>query len=91
MPNITLAPRLDLGQAAPLAAALRSHAGSDVVLDASAVTHLGGLTLQVLASAAQTARAAGQGFTITPRSEAFDEALVLFGLTPADLQTGEAA
>ncbi|MBZ4022431.1 hypothetical protein CKO11_08170 [Rhodobacter sp. TJ_12] len=91
MQTISLAPRLDLSQASPLASALRDATGTDLVLDASEVTHLGGLAVQVLASAASTARAAGTSFTITPRSEAFDEALGLFGLAPGDLQTGEAA
>ncbi|MFD2175514.1 STAS domain-containing protein [Rhodobacter lacus] len=90
MQTIALAARLDLSQATPLATALRQAGGTDLVLDASAVTHLGGLALQVLASAAQGARTAGTSFTITPRSDAFDEALETFGIAPADLQTGEA-
>ena len=90
MHSIVLARRLDLSQATPLAQALRGASGTDLLLDASAVTHLGGLALQLLASAAQNARDLGCSFIITPRSEAFDEALGLFGMTPADLQTGGA-
>lgn len=91
MTTIALASRLDLSQVTPLATALRGATGTDLVLDASAVTHLGGLALQVLASAAKSARQAGTSLIITPRSEAFDDALAVFGVTPADLQTGEAA
>ena len=91
MTTIDLAPRLDLSQVTPLTAALRSASGTDIVLDASSVTHLGGLALQVLAAAAKSARQSGTQFTIAPRSEAFDDALAVFGLTPADIQTGEAA
>ncbi|PTV97023.1 chemotaxis protein CheX [Rhodobacter aestuarii] len=91
MQTITLAPRLDLSQVRPLATTLREASGTDLVIDASGVTHLGGLAFQVIASAAKDAQAAGTSFTITPRSEAFEQALELFGLVPADLQTGEAA
>jgi chemotaxis protein CheX len=91
MSTIALTPRLDLSQATPLAQELRNHAGADLVLDASAVTHLGGLAVQVLAAAAQSARTAGHSLTITPRSDYFDDALAVFGLSAADIQTGEAA
>ncbi len=91
MQNITLAPRLDLSQAVPLATALQGHADGDLAVDASAVTHLGALGLQVLAAAARTWRAGGHRFIISPRSEAFDEALGLFGVTLADIQSQEAA
>lgn len=91
MTSLSLAPRLDLSQAGPLATALRAQTGGALVLDASGVTHLGALGLQVLLSAAQSWRAAGQSFTISPRSEAFDEALALFGVPLADLQSQEAA
>jgi len=91
MPTISLASRLDLSQVAPLTAELRSASGADLVIDASAVTLLGGLALQALAAAAVSARSAGTSLTITPRSDAFDDALAVFGLSPADIQTGEAA
>lgn len=95
MTSLSLAPRLDLSQAGPLATALRAQmraqTGGALVLDASGVTHLGALGLQVLLSAAQSWRAAGQTLTISPRSEAFDEALALFGVPLADLQSQEAA
>lgn len=91
MTTLALAARLDLTQVEALAADLRAHAGDDLVLNAAATTHLGALGLQVLSAAAYSWRRAGLRLTITPRSEAFDEALVLFGVTLADLQSEEAA
>lgn len=91
MTTLPLAARLDLTQVETLAADLRAHAGDDLVLDAGATTHLGALGLQVLAAAALGWRRAGYRLTIAPRSEAFDEALALFGVTLADLQSEEAA
>jgi chemotaxis protein CheX len=91
MTTLALAPRLDLSYASELAGALRGHKGADLVLDASAVTHLGGLGLQLLAAAAKTWRAQGHSLTIQPRSAAFDEALGTFGVKLADLQSEEAA
>ena len=78
--RIELAPRLDLPAAAPLAEALKAHTGTDVEIDAGAVTHLGGLCLQVLIAAAAW-REAGHALTFTARSEDFTEALSVFGLT----------
>ena len=91
MTALTLAPRLDLSQVAALTADLRARTGADLVLDAGAVTHLGGLGLQVLLAAAASWRAAGHALSVHPRSEAFDEALTLFGVTPDTLQSPEAA
>ena len=79
--RITLAPRLDLPAATPLAEALKAHAGTDVDIDAGAVTHLGGLCLQVLIAAAAAWREAGHALTFSARSEDFTEALSVFGLT----------
>jgi len=91
MTTLPLAARLDLTQVEALAADLRAHAGDDLVLDATATAHLGALGAQLLAAAALSWRRAGCRLTIAPRSEAFDEALALFGLTLADLQSEEAA
>ena len=80
MSTITLAPRLDLSTASTTAEAIRNQRGTDLTLDASQVTHLGGLGLQVILSAARTWAQDGTFLTIEPRSEAFNEALALFGV-----------
>lgn len=90
MTALALAPRLDLSQVSALAEELRACLGSDLVIDASAVSHLGALGAQLLASAALSWRNAGRILSITPRSDAFDEALARLGLTLADLQSEEA-
>ena len=79
--RIELAPRLDLPAARPLAEALKARSGTDVVIDAGAVTHLGGLCLQVLVAAALAWREAGRSLTFAALSEDFTEALSVFGLT----------
>lgn len=84
---LVLQQRLDLPAAAPLASALRAQAGSDLIIDAGEVSHLGGLCLQVLAAAAISWRQAGNDLRLTPRSQSFDDALDLFGVTLADLET----
>ncbi|MBD3787929.1 MAG: STAS domain-containing protein [Sphingomonadales bacterium] len=91
MTPLPLPPRLDLSQVGALTNAIRARAGAGLVLDAGEVTHLGGLGLQVLLSAAQSWRAAGQSLSINPRSEAFDEALTLFGVGLDAVQSQEAA
>ncbi len=91
MSALALVPRLDLSQAGALAAELRAREGAPLELDAGAVTHLGGLGLQLLLAAAADWRARGLPFSIHPRSEAFDEAVTLFGVDPDALQSPEAA
>ena len=54
-------------------------------LDASGVTHLGGLCLQVLLAAAQSCQADGRGFAISAPSDDFDAALSMFGVDPSQL------
>lgn len=86
---LSLAPRLDLPAANPLAEAIRARTGQALDLDAGNVAHLGGLCLQVLLAAAASWRAAGQPLRISPRSQAFEEALAMFGLAPAQLESGQ--
>ena len=76
---ISLPAVLDLNAASPLRASLLEHRGEPLCIDASQVSRLGGLCLQVLLSAARTWADDGRNFEITPRSAAFDEALTLFG------------
>ena len=83
--QIALDARLDLPAAAPLAEALRARTGENLDIDAGAVTHLGGLCLQVLMAAAEAWRSSGNALTFSARSEDFDSALAVFGLTPEAL------
>lgn len=81
MTTVTLAERLDLPQAVPLADSLRRASG-DIDLDAGAVTHLGGLCLQVLLSARQTCHRQGRSLRLLAPSGALLRALADFGLDP---------
>lgn len=84
---LALAPRLDLRAAAPLAGKIMELRGGDMQIDAGAVTHLGGLCLQVLAAAAKTWREDGRQMTFSDQSEEFGNALAVFGLSSAALQS----
>ncbi len=84
---LTLPPRIDLSNAATVSRDIQAASGGAMVLDASQVAHLGALGVQILLASARSWRAAGQSFTISPRSEAFDETLAQFGLTVGALQT----
>ncbi len=77
--SFALAPVLDLKAAGPLKAALIERRGHPLELDAADVQRMGGLCLQVLLSAAATWREEGHSLRIGPRSEAFMDALRLFG------------
>ncbi len=77
--NLALAPVLDLKAASPLKAALMERRGHPLELDAADVQRLGGLCMQVLLSAAATWREDGHSLRIGPRSEAFVDAVRLFG------------
>lgn len=91
MTVLALPDRIDLGAVSALHAALDPVTTGPTVIDASTVSHLGALGVQLLVSAALSARACGHSMTITPRSDAFDEALIRFGISIDDLQNTEAA
>lgn len=83
--TVVLPPILDLHAAASLKAELLARRGSPLTLDASGVERLGGLSLQVLLSAAKSWAADGQSLTVSPASEAFVDQCQAFGagsLTP---------
>ncbi|WP_372839881.1 STAS domain-containing protein [Phaeovulum sp.] len=82
---LSLAPRLDLSAAKDLHAAVLARRGGDLQLDAGQVTHLGALGLQLLLAAKQSWQRDGHRLAISPRSQAFDDALRLFGVAPDDL------
>jgi chemotaxis protein CheX len=74
-----LAPVLDLKAAAPLKAALMERRGHPLEIDAADVQRMGGLCLQVLLAAAAAWRTDGMSLRVGPRSEAFLDALRIFG------------
>ena len=77
--SFALAPVLDLKAAAPLKAALLARRGHPLEIDAADVQRMGGLCLQVLLAAAACWRTDGVSLRVGPRSEAFTEALRIFG------------
>ncbi|KFE35398.1 STAS domain-containing protein [Thioclava atlantica] len=90
MTALDLPERIDLAAVGALQDALsQALAEGDLTLDASQVSHLGALGLQLLVSAAKTARAQDRKFSITPRSEAFDEAVSRLGASLDDLEHRE--
>lgn len=72
--------RLTTSTAKDLAAALRDARGQDLTVDASGVTSLGALAVQVLLSAQQTWDEDGFAFRVCPQSTAFAEAARSAGL-----------
>ena len=83
--SIQLPETLDLIAARPLAKTLLSLRGSDVRIDASQVTRIGGQCLQVLLSAAATWRADHAILEVISPSAEFTEGLKLFGVPPSTL------
>ncbi|MFV0409987.1 MAG: lipid asymmetry maintenance protein MlaB [Paracoccus sp. (in: a-proteobacteria)] len=88
--TLILPARLDLTVARPLARDISELSGN-VAIDASGVTHLGGLCLQILLAARQYCEASGRSFKIADRSDDFDAALALFGVDPRHLCIPEVA
>ena len=89
-PNLAplpLAASLDLRAAPDLAASLLTRRGGDVLLDGSAVRHLGGQCLQVLLSAQQTWAADGRTFRLLSASQDLRAGAALLGAT--ELLCGE--
>jgi anti-anti-sigma regulatory factor len=85
--RIALPERLDLPAAGPLAEELRAARGRDLILDASATTHLGTPGLQVLLSAALSWSEDGHALSIAGLGEGPLAQLSLIGLAPDDLST----
>jgi chemotaxis protein CheX len=83
--NIALPETLDLVAARPLAQTLLSMRGSDVKIDASQVTRIGGQCLQVLLSAAATWRADHAILKVVAPSQEFIGGLKLLGVDPSTL------
>jgi anti-anti-sigma regulatory factor len=81
--SVILPAYLDAEAAEALIPALRARLadGAGVALDASAVRRVGTPALQVLLSAATSARAAGQAFGVTAASDEFAASLKDLGLS----------
>ncbi len=77
--TVSLVPILDLQAAEPLRAELMSLRGRAVDIDASQVTRLGGLCLQVLMSARKIWSEDRVALTVNQPSLAFSEQLTAFG------------
>lgn len=76
---VNLSPVLDLQAAEPLRAELMALRGRPLTLDASQVTRLGGLCLQVLMSARKTWAEDGLNLTVQQQSSVFSGQLAAFG------------
>lgn len=85
---IKLAARLDMAAAQQLKDTLLSQDDGDLELDASELTHLGGLSFQVILAAIQRATSTGHALKITSASDEMREAFLLLGL-PKDNLMGE--
>ncbi|MDI3335183.1 STAS domain-containing protein [Defluviimonas aestuarii] len=88
--TLILDPRLDLPAAGRLHAALLARTGTPLEIDATAVSHLGALCLQVLLAAARTWKKGGVSLVIRPRSARFETALDTYGVSLDDLQSDPA-
>ena len=77
--EVSLQPILDLQAAEPLRAELMALRGRPLSLDASQVTRLGGLCLQVLMSARKIWAEDGLSLTVDQPSSGFSEQLAAFG------------
>lgn len=87
---VILESRLGSGRAADLRAALLACANGATVVDMQHVTQLGALCLQVLISAAKTARVGGRPFQIIGVSDPVLDQMRLMGVAP-DALWGEPA
>ncbi len=76
---VSLPPVLDLQAAEPLRAELMALRGRPLALDASQVTRLGGLCLQVLMSARKIWVEDGVSLMVDQPSSGFSEQLTAFG------------
>lgn len=89
--QLILNERLDSVAASVLRTEIAAAEGEDIALDASAVTFLGGMCLELLMCARQVWEASGHRLAIESPSDAFVENLSRFGLTTTALSTGSQA
>ena len=89
--NVKLGPRLDTAQAGAIATNLLEHAGQDLALDASDVTHIGAMGVQVLRAAAKSWHASGHALSITGLSTDCVDQLQLLGFDAENICRWESA
>ncbi|MCA0044973.1 hypothetical protein [Celeribacter litoreus] len=87
---VQLSDRLDYLAVGPLLSELKGVTDDDLILDASAVRHLGALPLQILLSTIKTRAAAAKRTTLSEPSDSCVDALGLFGFSPQTLTQPEA-
>lgn len=89
--NLTLDAKLDLRAASTLKEGILVNRGHDLNLDATDVTQMGALCLQVIRSAAKTWAQDGHTLTLTNPSIECAEQLHLLGFTSETICNWEAA
>lgn len=80
--------RLDLSAVATLQSQFVAGAGKDIVLDMSAVSHVGALCLQVMIAAGRAARENGTRLRIENTPDRVLDHLTLMGTTPEQIMEG---
>ena len=83
---LRLPPVLDLSAATPLVEDFLARRGTGLVVDASDVRRLGAVCLQALLAAVAQWRRDGLEFRVIAASDAFNEALALFGAGLVDAE-----
>ncbi len=84
-PVVELPDILDIKAATPLTVEFLTLRGRSIKVDASRVTRLGGLCLQVLLSATKTWAIDDNAFTLINPSSGFIDGLARFGISVGDL------
>ncbi|HMO41957.1 MAG TPA: STAS domain-containing protein [Phenylobacterium sp.] len=84
--EVSLSPVLDLQAAEPLRAELMALRGRPLRVDASQVSRMGGLCLQVLLSARASWAEDGMSLRVETPSEGFLEQLAAFGAPQIDFE-----
>lgn len=83
--TLSLEPSLSHAAAEGLLLSVRAKEGSSLMVDASAVEHLGAQCATVLLAAAKAWDAAGHDFAVINRSVAFNENIARLGFSPSDI------
>ncbi|MEO9824445.1 MAG: STAS domain-containing protein [Paracoccaceae bacterium] len=89
--RLVLNAKLDTSNAVPLRDELVAAHGQDLVLDASAVEHIGGLCAEVLMSVRHLWRQNDTSITIENASSQLIDNLARMGLSLDDIATGDVA
>lgn len=90
MSTITLPERLDYQSLPALLEQLKACDDGEVVLDASALRHLGTLPLQAMLSMIKSRTAAGKSTRLANANDACIDLLSLFGFSPETMTQPEA-